>query len=105
MFIESASVHRNKDTADPVSSMISTATPLTIPLITVALFLTVATMTSCGFTDGDNHCPRQSPPIHFPVDRFSSHGLADHKRNKILGLDVLDSCIVGGQLYYKESNT
>jgi len=79
VFIESASLCRNKDTADPVSSMISIETPPTFPLITVALFLTVATVTRCGLTGGDDHCPRQSPPVRFPAGRFSSHGLVVHK--------------------------
>jgi len=69
-----------KDKADPVSSIISTIIfHIFPPVITVALSLTVATVTSCGLMGGDHHCPKHLPPGHFPVDKFSSNGLAVHK--------------------------
>ena len=78
MFIEFASLQHNKEMVEPVSSIILTTTSPTFPVITVALFLIVATVASCGITDRDDCCPRQSPPGHFPVGKFSSHGLAVH---------------------------
>jgi len=98
VFIKSASLWRNKDTADPVSSMISTATPPTFPLITVALFLTVATV---GSLTRMTTAPG-SHPLSFSLWAGSpSTALLTTSKAKSW---IPDNCTVGGQPYYKESN-
>ena len=74
------SLFRRKDTADPESNMTSTVMLPTSPIITVALLLTVATVTFCeSRVDWGGCFPLQLPLAHFPVDTFANHDLADYK--------------------------
>ena len=60
VLISLASLCCSKDTADPVSSITLNCT---FPIITVPLFLTVATVTVYGLTEcGNDCCPRWPSP-------------------------------------------